>query len=72
MMNIFIRILSFFMLLLIIIEAQFNIYYTNFVSKTDMYYHCLHYKVLDDIVDYYKADEKFSSPYQIISYCIRP
>jgi len=58
------------LLLLTIVEAQWNIYYTDFISKNDLYIHCLHYKVLDDIVDYYKEHKMFSSPYQIISYCI--
>jgi hypothetical protein len=54
------------------VEAQFNLYYTDFISDNDWYYNCLHYKVTDDIVKYGETEKDFQSPYQIIPYCICP
>jgi hypothetical protein len=42
-MNVFI-----FVLMLSMIDAQFNLYSTHFVIENDFYYDCLHYKVMDD------------------------
>ena len=71
----FIKNLLFLLLLLLLFgneTEQFNFYMTDYRTQHDSFSHCLHYKVLDNIVDYYKTEEKFQSPYQIISYCFRP
>jgi hypothetical protein len=53
------------------IDGQFNLYSTHFVSENDLYYDCLHYKVMNDIGNYDNM-HYFQRSYQIIKYCIRP
>ncbi|CAF0920155.1 unnamed protein product [Adineta ricciae] len=61
--------LCFILLLLNKTTDSFRLYYTE---QMTLQYDCLYYKVLDDIVLYTYYEPNFQSPYQIISYCIRP
>jgi len=60
------------LLSLFIIKTEYHLYLTHPVSESGLYYHCLYYKVLDNIIEYDKKDKNFQSPYEFIPYCIRP
>lgn len=65
-------IIFFLQLLFIGTETRFYFYTTHYLTENDSFSHCLYYKVLDNIVLYYRDHEKFQSPSQIIPYCFRP
>lgn len=62
---------SFLLSLSIKTDGQYNLYNTNPVSETNLYYDCLYYNAFDNIVTHNIVDVS-KIFHQVIPYCIRP
>ncbi len=51
--------------------SQYHLYYTDLVSESNLYSHCLYYKVFENVYGYDENESFNLNLYQLIPYCIR-